>query len=525
MDPLDATWEVPLMEEAIPMLERGARYMARAGTRVYNAARTRAAMTPAASRISPRVGIGTTEALKRQMAREGTIDLEDALVTAAGARGIYKASKSAYDSLFGARKRTMKSWRKRAADFGQWERRVKRRTLKNLGYKYRTKSTKRSPATKVGGTGGKTIVGRGKKFRKPRRVRPVSKMITRKFDDHGQVTSDFCAWLNIEGNGCQSRMWKMCADAVVRAVLAKVGVYPESLNQPIGNNSFFVPNAPPTEHVTLVINYLQVHPGDGDSSFDDSTHIVFRSSTSTYNSLHAISTDVANTFKTMAAAGKFPEIAYLKNESTSTYLTNNIDLTKAIFTYNCHQRIDLQNQSEATAGADIADANNIHAVELKGKIYKFKHSQANIHNRLREEDTGFDVFADDDTTDGVVTLQPTAGTSHYLKHPQAARTLFTNCASVTDITLKPGESRYFREVLKFKGTLKQFFMKNMNRTTTTVGASTLSFGSRFVVALECAIRSNNAAVDVAYNREVTSTAFLQLRPVRHNLIQYEDNAT
>jgi hypothetical protein len=222
---------VALIEEAIPFLERAAasatRSIARPAFRILSAFRT-------ADRL-PGIVVAGTEEGKDFWAAHGGIDLADlGKIGLVIKEGVHYAGKS-FSSARKASQSVMKSWRKRAADFGQWERRQKRKIVRQLGKDYRTLTGKKAagPSKKPWRKTPGFPTQFGTRFRKSVKPRKSAKYVKRHYDDYGIISRDHALYAGFQKHGSQNRVCDIVAEALVRAVLASVHIYPRSYDEQV----------------------------------------------------------------------------------------------------------------------------------------------------------------------------------------------------------------------------------------------------------------------------------------------------
>lgn len=418
----------------------------------------------------------------------------------------------AFNSARKAPAAIMKSWRKRAADFGQWERRVKRRVFRSLGKKYRT-NNKKVPLGKRKLTG--YAMNRGVRFRRGRRPRMQTKSSCRVYDDSFTVASTGgCSWVGLHGNGGMERMYESVADSMVRALFHASGGQIQSSEQTLVSDAY-LPACDTTDTINLVIDMEGLQPGDGDVATGTSTHL------GPYNitgkSLTTLGDEIGTDLKAKSQQGLYPYRMTLTNVN-KVFLIKEIDLSQSTLSFYCKRVVDIQNQTAAHTGA-TTDANDIHAVTLQGKIYRFNHDVAEMHERVATESTIFEKFRDADEPDGIVTAAATLTDHHLVRHPPAPRALFRNCVSVSNVRLGPGQSKHFIATLKFSGKIRTFFQKQLHRSGTSVteSATSRSWGKYTLVGVEPQIRTSTLT-DIACNVESHVYTFLKIKPV-HNTIK------
>jgi hypothetical protein len=439
----------------------------------------------------------------------------------------YLGYKGAKGSLSAARK--MVSLRKRLADFGQLERRMKRRVEKDLGIK-KKKKAKKPPKPPVRKTAPARGPARGMKyartnFKKVKRIKKTSpsKYVKQKYDNAGSVSAESAVWLNVHGNGGCNKFHKGMAYAICRAILARHGFHPRTMNDPVRitgvNNSSLC---------RLQIKTKGVLPATGVDS-TSSTIIVLMPGDGTTRSFQDVADMLETYLTTEWVLGRYMYAYDLKDQTTGIFVQTETTIEDSILDIYTTAIISIQNQTLAASGSDTADRNNIHAQTLKGKQYMFNNAAAVVHEELEDPtasiQSAVQQFQDEWVVDGVQTLQGQDGSGNLIKHPQRPGALFKNCKGEANLILAPGQSKKVTMSLKFKGTLKAFQQKYLlrERTQNILGVAPRGgWGKSTWFCFERANRSGSAMPLIAYNVEFHNGAHLTLKQERHALVVYDN---
>ena len=532
MDPVDLTAAgVALIEEATPFFERAAasatRAIARPAFRILSAIRT-------ANRL-PGVVIAGDEAARDFWAAHGAIDVADAgKIGFIMKEGVHYARKS-FNSARKASQSTMKSWRKRMADFGQWERRVKRRTLKTLGRKYRTKPPSSGPANSAPSGGVLSLAT--KKFRRPVRPKRIGKSVVLTKDQRGQLTADasqgeYAGWMGFQHHDCLEALSRAAVEGLAQAILAVLKIHPDGQS-----DQFVIDGVRLGDTPTLTIKWQSVNPNDGQSDTRNQTcSMVSGGNADTFLSLCNF---IDGAFLENIRDGFYPisfDVTCTQVGETTMYLHRDVDISNAMLYLSIYQRLDLQNQSKAattgTAGhEDVASRLNIHSQPLKGKMYVFNNAKADVHDNVHKEHDYLDFFEDTLLDNGVgqykgLKMKPVGQlvngkVTHLINHPPAARQLFKNVVKEGTITLGAGDTKKYTTTFKYSGTLRNFCAKVYSHAYFGSGnfyaGVRKPYGAVTWFCFERQLKHGDADMEVAFNRKITTKSYVKLRHQRHQL--------
>lgn len=362
-----------------------------------------------------------------------------------------------------------------------------------------------------------------RRFRKPLRPMRVGKSVVLVKDQTGQFTAPSTGWIGFQHHDSYDAMLRAACEGLAQAILAVLKVYPDGQDEAIvidGLRSFDTP--------TLKIDYQNVALGNGaDSERTDSISMVGGGNADTFKKLVDF---MLVDFKTNVEDGFYPLKFSLElsqaNEPT-VYLHRDVDISNAAFYLCVKQRVDLQNQSKAatsgTAGhEDVANRLNIHSQPLKGKMYSFKHSRADVHDNVHKEHAYLDFFETTQPTfNGIngISGGSVASSSHLIAHPPVGRQVFKNLDKEGHVSLAPGEVKKHYTTFKFSGTLKTFISKLTSNATVSIERK--PFGGITWFCLERAIKHGDTEAEVAFNRQLKIYSYVKIRHQRHQLKRTE----
>jgi hypothetical protein len=354
------------------------------------------------------------------------------------------------------------------------------------------------------------------RFKRGVRPRKASKYVKRKYDHTGVIDDTQCCWLGVQSNGGFDAQFTAIADAMARAIFASVGVYPIDFN-----TTNTVDGCATTDTVNLKFNYRGIVPSTGDEDNFTGSAIAMPNTT-----LANLSSAIATEIKTQALAGRYPDAYSIENVTKGLFLKHDVELAKARVELYFTSVLQIQNQSKAPTDAaggheDVASRFNIHSQPVNGKKYVFRHAAAELKPEFHGLYSDADPFQDEVVTDGISTISVGDSGANHLKHAVPANAIFTNCKEVAPVALAPGQVKKEVATLKYVGTLQNLFNKIMKRNSTG-SERTRAWGAVTWFAFERAIRHGTGEVDIAYNREMTISSHLQLKPQRHTLISYDN---
>jgi DNA-nicking Smr family endonuclease len=430
----------------------------------------------------------------------------------------YTAGREMLKSFNSARKSassTMKSWRKRAADFGQWERRVKRKITRQLGRDYRTLTGKKK-ATAPKRQWRKTPAFPAKfgtRFRKSVKPRKSAKYVKRHYDDYGIITRDHALYAGFQKHGSQNRVCDIVAEALVRAIIASVHIYPRSYDEPV------VEDFTGTEDMyeTMTILWRRIDEQSGVSSEAQEEY-------SMKQTFEALSQAVGAHITAKLQDGYFPHEAFIYASDVGG--TGNKRLAKRLTSLEdgrleviVKQTIRLQNLSPNDANTTALDVTGTNPIQ--GKIYEFS-TQPLLQGQLEVAHANlarFQVHAQSET--GVVYMDngiAETGVDGILGHPPPAGDLFKNCRGVANVRIDAGHNKYKTTTYKFAGNLLAFAKRFTDMPYARhLGGGVVWFG------FEQAFRSGIDEVKLGFNRELGMNARYSFARKPTMLKHYDQN--
>lgn len=359
-----------------------------------------------------------------------------------------------------------------------------------------------------------------RKFRRVKRAAKPSKYIKTKKDVKGQITSasaEESAWFGVQAHGGIDEYVRSIAYALTRAICAKGQFYPDNFDDVLS----FVGQTETDSH-SLELVFRGVNPSNGD--IEETTVSSPITSTTTFNTLvRTGGSSVAGLIYAQLKQGKSPHFASLKNTTRGTFVFRNLEISSAYIEIYTTVVTHLQNQTLAPGdgiGADTADAHNIHAQPLHGKLYSFNNAAAIARPEL---DLDPSKFQDEVLYDGIEKITDFTSMPTAFKHPQKAAALFLNCTGEVSVSLQPGQSKKHVQTLKFSGRLDKLIdllSRRNNDTGSPTSQRFRAWGKVNWFCFERAIRHGTTTMEIAYNVEQHFASNCVIKPTRRPLTQY-----
>lgn len=354
-----------------------------------------------------------------------------------------------------------------------------------------------------------------KLYRKKKQKGP-SKYIKIKKDTALQASfnNPKCGWIGCQANGGYTNFVESFCAAVCRALLARGGCQVKSFDDIIGGGR--INGSAATNAHELTLTFKKVNTESGAIEYTNVANAILHNS-SFADVLNLIRPDV----QAKLYDGQSLDSATLKNTVTGAFVYQDIELNASTIEMYVTTVLHVQNQTLADsngANEDVANALNIHAQPIQGKVYKFKHASAIIRP---EVGLTTNPFQDEVQTSG---LSLNTFAEDVLQHPPRGKSVFENCVSESPIKFAPGQSIKHVMVLRYKGSIGKFCDLIMRRSNVS-GNPQRAWGATDLLCVERVVRSGNVAVEVAINAERHFSSHCQLKTMRSAIIEYERNVT
>lgn len=352
-------------------------------------------------------------------------------------------------------------------------------------------------------------------FRKARKVTSkVSSFAKRHFDDYGTITRDHACYLGFETHGSVDRVWNILGEAVGKAILAKVKMYPRSYDEVLDWN-----------YETLTLGFKRVNYPLG---ADELVSVVKTLAvTDTYESFCAVlsaemklqaDADPAVAPNTDTVARYLDSVIIETAPSGRRYTVKIDDVGESVIKLGATQKIRLQNVTPNDAGGKELDVTGTNP--LNGRKYVFNNHRAKLISKLQETHSQYDFF-------GLVTdrgvnpgYQP-ATEDDPLNHPPAANQVFTNCKESVKIGMKAGgmkhENTSFTMTHKLRTFVERIYYAGFDKG---------SWGGCTWFAFERNYRQGSGATEdqiiIGFNRELAMSAHCQFKTQKSMLKHYDN---
>ncbi len=356
------------------------------------------------------------------------------------------------------------------------------------------------------------------KFRKAKKIRTApSKFAKRHYDDYGSLERDHCAYIGFQRHGCKDRMWSIIGEALTKALLAKIKIYPRSYDEV-------------QEHLTaydrLLLTYKRVSvPGGTENEINDVI------SFDTTTKFEVLASNVSNSVKARAERTSdsdaeyayYPEQALWYNSASDDHPRVYIkDLGESVVEFYATQGITIKNltpNDSGTTDLDVVGVNPIH-----GKKYEFNNFRPKLIDMVEQTHSDLGAFYEVNDTTGINTEMAMPGLNnadHVIAHPPAPRQLFTNCARSTPISMGAGGVKVERTTFKIKHKLSTL-IERIYYNQFDKG----SFGGCTFFAFERKTRSvtGESRVKISFDRALHMSAHCKLAVKKTMLKHYDNNA-
>lgn len=362
------------------------------------------------------------------------------------------------------------------------------------------------------------------KFRRAKKIRRVpSKFAKRHYDDYGSLERDHCAYIGFQRHGCKDRMWSIIGEALTKALLAKIKLYPRSYDETFGNMTTY-------NRLYLTFKRVSVPGGVDDQVYTDITF----TSTTTFEQLAA---DVSTALQSRAERDNDADTnyAYYPCEAlwynSADYATTDppkyhrvliSDVGESVIELYATQVITIKNLTPndgGTSDLDVVGVNPIH-----GKKYEFNNFRPKVIDLVVSTHSDLDAFHTVDDTTGINTgmaMPGAANADHVIAHPPPARQLFVNCSRATPVSMGAGGVKVERTTFKIRHKLSTL-IERIYYNQYDKG----SFGGCTFFGFERKTRSvtGESRVKISFDRALHMSAHCKLAVKKTMLKHYDNNA-
>lgn len=390
-------------------------------------------------------------------------------------------------------------------------------SLRKPGYKsrkYKSDQFKRLNPKKKSYKRKRTSTKKKGSFKKAKKIRTApSRFAKRHYDDYGSLERDHCAYIGFQRHGCKDRMWSVIGEALTKALLAKIKVYPRSYDEILD-----IPRQ--TNNLELVFKRVSV-PGGTEDVVSENIGVAG-------DTFEELSAQVATSLKTNAERTSDTDLVYAyypyearwKNTAGSIHEDTIIkDLGESVIELYATQNITVKNLTPNDGGTselDVVGVNPIH-----GKKYEFNNFRPKLIDTIRDENPFLSSFSDVDDVTGVNTEVALVGADNIIAHPPVPRQLFTNCSRSTPVYMGAGGVKSERTSFRMKHKISTF-IERIYYNQYDKG----SFGGCTFFAFERKTRSvtGTSRVKISFDRALHMSAHCKLAVKKTMLKHYENTA-
>lgn len=349
----------------------------------------------------------------------------------------------------------------------------------------------------------------GTSFRKGTRPKRNDRFVKHHFEDYGIINRNHCAWFGFQTHGSNERICFAYAQSVLRAILAKMHIYPRSFDEVL------VPDQASTDdeqYETMRFDFIGINDSTGVEDVD-TVAVDIRGKT-----FEEMVVALRGSIETQLQSGRFmAECRVFKMRGGALQIIHDIkNLQYGKLKIYVKQIVRLQNLSPNDAGTSAIDVTGTNPIQ--GKIYDFTTQPLVNANLVQTHPLLDDLQQHSDSIVGHYILPQNALTNSdgILGHPPPAGSLFRNCRRVSNVRIDAGANKFKVTQYKFEGTLvdflKRFAYGNKERA---LGGGISWF------AFEQAFRSGQDAIKIAFNRELHMSSRFEFNRSKTMLRHYD----
>jgi hypothetical protein len=350
----------------------------------------------------------------------------------------------------------------------------------------------------------------GTKFRKGVRPRVAAKFTKRHYDDFGTASRLHTLYAGFQTHGSLERVCDIYAEALMRYIFSVIDIRPSTYDEVCVTDY--------TGTNDDLIKFMNL----GFRKIDDQTGADLESTVQIQlvgRTFEAICGDVGANIESKLQNGEY--VTYCRIYKTvaggDVLLRDLRDLENGKLEVQVKQIIRVQNltpNDDSSTALDVTGTNPI-----QGKIYDFT-TVPMLRAGVQSTHPGLDTLQDHTFASGINVLGniTETGSGGVLGHPPNAGELFTNCRKVANVRIDAGHNKFKTTWFSFKGSLIDFmkrFKYGDNERALGGGITYLGF--------ENAFRSGQDTVKIAYNRELSMSAYYRVTRKKPMLRHYQQN--
>lgn len=338
------------------------------------------------------------------------------------------------------------------------------------------------------------ITGHYRKSKRRKRIQDPRGVVN-VYDDHDTFTNDNALYIYAQDFGSSDRAITIGVQAIVKAALATLHIYPT-------NPRFMITTGSPDNELQL--RFRRTYGVD--PSYEDVSEQV----TVNGQMFESACSTLAALVKTKARDGYYPySFRFEGGDRGNEYRS----LGDSIITFTASTVIQVQNTTVADGDVNSFStaADRINANPLKGKIYRTRGFLPYVRPSVSHNNEGAVGFHESTAAgiNGAVTVPD----SSFMNHPPVGTSFFRHCTGSRNVKMQAGSIMPVRSYFKTKMTILNFFKKvNVGEGTQSIAIQPNMFGTCTVIALEQSMRSAaDESVKVGINREITMKAHVRLK--------------
>jgi hypothetical protein len=338
------------------------------------------------------------------------------------------------------------------------------------------------------------ITGHYRKSKRRKRVQDPRGVVN-VYDDHDDFSSDNALYLYAQDFGSSDRAINIGVQAIVKAALATIHIYPT-------NPAFIITTGSPMNE--LQIRFRRTR-GVNPVYEDVNNEVTVNGST-----FQSVCDEMFTFFKSRAQTAYYPYAFRFEGGDRGNEYRSLGDST---ITLTASTVMQIQNTTQADATTTVNRPHDSHSITsnpLKGKVYRTRGFVPYIRPSITHNNAGLVGFheAPASGVNHAVTVSDTS----FMNHPPVGTTVFRNCTGSRLVKMQAGSIMPIRSYFKTKMTIINYFKKVCTQTQYDADVQPNMFGTCTVLGLEQSMRSAlDESVKIGFNREITMKAYVRLK--------------
>lgn len=354
------------------------------------------------------------------------------------------------------------------------------------------------------------------KFRKATKARKkASPYVKRHYDDYGKNVRSSANYVGFQTHGSHGRLYDIIAEAITKAMLARIKVYPRCYDEELFNLN------PGFDRLRLTFKRVSVPQGANEEV--GNPDIVISSGT-TFLSLSSAVKAQIQAYADFPVFGDFAaylESAYFyRNNDSGVPRIEMKDIGDSLIEVIVNQTITLRNITPNANGDMFTDLSNVEPIH--GKKYVFYDQKPHVIDSISEKHTTEAEAIQRINAHGVTSTDIVGmDEDSPFAHPPVSRQLFSNCSKDAYVSLKAGQHKVEKTTWSTKCKLRDLIEK-IYYNSFDKG----KFGGYVLFGFERQIRGLSSDPDkkihLAFDRAVHMAAHCQFVKQKTLLKHYEN---